>query len=145
MTAKRISRKEFFHLINELTFNPVDEREAFEFGFQNCCDSLRKAVHWEARYIVFEEDGVIHAVGIVQRDGFLTYYTTDKARRDMRPLFYSLRGFVNETVRCCGGLRVEVARFHKEAVRLLKLLGFRILTRGTKSDIYALEEDGRKD
>jgi len=143
VSTTRVDRVEFFETAKTITFSVMDEREAFELGYKNCLDSLKKSKWWESRYYIFRYRSEPVAVGIVQRDGELIYYVSSKvSHAGSIGLYRALRRITREIVTCCGGLVVEVARFHTQAIRLLKMLGFKLQARSNKSDRYALEEHG---
>jgi len=138
---KRIGRKEFLEIARKTTFSTFDEIEAKNLGYKNCFDSLKKSKKWMSKYFVFEStSGSILALGVLERDGNFAFYVTNENYKNILPLYRQIKDFINSVVSSCGGIVTEVSPLHKEAIRMLKMLGFKVVSKSDKSFKYAIEE-----
>jgi hypothetical protein len=130
MKKVSVSRKnfsEFFEVVDSMTFSPLDEREAFEMGYTGVKDALRKRKRWETRYYVLYAGSEPIAVVSLERDGNFAFFTSAKLDPKYTIRFVrAIKRLVNRTVRCAGGIRVDVVKWHTQAVKLLKVLGFKL-------------------
>ena len=146
ITVSRVDRTKFFGIVDNMAFNVLDEREAFELGYKNVRDCLRRRKGWEARYFILRYNREPMAVVMLERDGHFSYFVSKRLGSEhMISLIRALRKLTDTTVRKAGGIMVDVAPWRKDAIRVLKLVGFRIDYRSDSFDTYVKESNGLKD
>ena len=132
----------FFKAVNEAVYNPLDEREAYEFGYRNVKDAYRSAKIGYARfYLVKHGDDVLVPI-LLQRDGMLIFFTTNKLQdANVHGLVRVLRKIARKTVHGCGSIFCISAPWYDQANKLLKITGFRIVRK--RPDMIEWVNDGK--
>ena len=140
MEILKVNWNDFIDIVEGLQYQNQDVLEVKQFGFKSVEDAYRKAQLPWARFYLIEDDGVILATILEQRDGVLTFFTTvDIKGRDMKAFTKLVRDLADEVTKCREVLFVRVASWYKPAKTLLRLSGFRKYTIHNHSEIWVKE------
>ncbi len=140
MYVLKVNWNDFIDVVEGLQYQNQDVLEVKQFGFKSVEDAYRKAQLPWARFYLIEDDGVILATILEQRDGVLTFFTTvDLPGKDMKAFTKLVRKLADEVTKCREVLFVRVASWYKPAKALLRLSGFRKYTIHNHSEIWVKE------
>ncbi len=126
MEILKVGWNDFIEVVEGLQYQNQDIIEVKQFGFKSVEDAYRKAQLPWARFYLIEDNGVILATILEQRDGVLTFFTTvDLPGKNMIEFSNILWKLADEVTACREVLFIRVASWYKPAKALLRLSGFR--------------------
>ncbi len=76
MEILKVNWNDFIEVVEGLQYQNQDVIEVRQFGFKSVEDAYRKAQLPWGRFYLIEDNGVILATILEQRDGVLTFFTT---------------------------------------------------------------------
>ncbi len=119
------SEDEFFAIAETLRYKDLDEAEARDFRCKNVLGCLKASNQEYAKYYTVQEyDKVLVAI-ILQRDGNLSYFVTkDFTSAYTLKVIAEVKKLADDTLLSAGAIFVKTAKFYKEAIRFVKIVGF---------------------
>ncbi len=125
MQVIRLEKNEFLELIDTLHYQNQDIAEAMEFGYKNVQDAYKEAEMPWARFYMVEHRKKVLATIMEQRDGVILVYTTvDLPGSNLRRYVKVVKRLLDKTTNCKDVVYTLHANFHKDGIKMLKLLGF---------------------
>jgi len=136
MTIEEVSLNKFFEEAKKIKYRNQDVREAFELGcMQGVVQCFENADHFAAQYFIGYENHQPKVAFIIQRDGFLVYFI-DSNIEEKLSLVKAMMKKAEEVISRCGALRVQIANWYDEAIRFVRLIGFKPYKIKDKFTIY---------
>jgi len=139
MTATSVvTKKEFYEAIHSISYRNQDVKEAFDFGCTSIEDCYNKATHLFARYYLVKEDDKPIVTVMLQRDGHIIFFISSNVNNKLA-LIRNLKKLADDTIRDAGAIITKTAHWYTEALRLNKVIGFKVLS---IRDIYSFYSYG---
>ena len=145
MRVENVQVDEFIELVSNVRFQEDDILEAKDYGFNSVLEAYQNAEHAWARYwVVYDGDKVITLI-LEERDGNLVYFTTtDLPNSSSRTYVKLMRTLVDNVTECREVVFVRTARWHKKAIALNRIVGFREMTISNHYSIWVYEYGKQK-
>ena len=125
MQIRRSNWNDFIEVVQKQTYQNQDILEARQFGYKSIEDAFKDAeLPWARFYIVEDRKGILATI-LEQRDGVIILFTTTNLQKsNLREYIRTVKKLGDDIVECRDVIFIQVASWHKPALRLLKLTGF---------------------
>lgn len=134
---------EFLSIVKEQKYNAKDTIEAKQFGHKSVQDAFRDAELAWARFYTVEDNGVVLAAILEQRDGNIIMFTTQHLKTaNIREYIKILTKLGDDIIEHRDVIFIRVAGWYKEAQRLLKCCGLKPYIIENRMQIW-VKENGK--
>jgi hypothetical protein len=134
-----VDREEFYTTIRSISYRADDIREADQFGANSIEICYNKAKHRFAKYfVVYEDDGTPRCTVMLERCGGIVFFISDTINNNIA-LIRTLRDLADTKVSEAGPIVTRTASWYTEAIRINRLIGFKVFKLEDYSAYYVKE------